>query len=517
GTSYFRVSSGNIVQDCTFTNMKSLNNGDGEAVAIHDTDNNIVRNINVDGCEWGVMIYKGDNNIVKGCEIVNATYDAMYYEEITSRVTVEDNIIRDNGGSVLFKGCDNFLFTNNTIENSTSPIRIEQSNSFTFSGNSINGSTINLKESTDGTFANNDFTVSDAPTFTFEATGKTHYNHNITTDNEVDGNPIHYYYDKADVIVADVTASSIMFAYCEGPTVSSCDVVDGDGIRLVGSPYSNITADVTNCKYGIDIEDSPDGLIDRSVVNTSDRGLYGIRMIGSVGQSTSNTHIEVQRPSNAWQLEGGDIYKCYNTTFHHTAVNAKENGGGELWVYSKLGVWVLENETMQPLEGVDVEISEDSTPIYSTSHFGGSENQTDVNGEMGPITLLDRIYKNHYIPIERSHDLDLWIGVDAIWTKAIHNINMSKDLYLAMETTDVWKPAMPGGFTVTDIPAEDALEATWDLNTDDTVAYDLWSNITGTWALLKTLTAAEDAHHIDEGLVHDEDYYFLVSAWDEVP
>ena len=517
GTSYFRVSSGNIVQDCTFTNMKSLNNGEGEAVAIHDTDNNIVRNNTVDGCEWGVMIYGGDNNIVKDNEIVDATYDALTFEAISSRVTVENNIIRNNGGSVHFNDCDNFLFTDNTIENSNSPIRIEHSSGFTFSGNTINGSAVILDQSTDSTFANNNFTISDNSTFVFNSTDKSHYDHNITTDNVVGGNPIHYYYDQADASVTDVTASSITFAYCENPTVTSCNVVDGDGIRLISSPYSNITADVTNCKYGIDLTDSGNGSIDGCVVNTSDRGVYGIRMNGSVGQNTSNTHIEVQPGTTAWKVQGGDTYYCYNTTFRHTAVNAKENRGGELWVYSTLGVRVLENDTMSPLEGVDVELSEDSNPFYSTSHFGGTDNQTDAIGEVGPFLLLDRIYKNHHLPIEQSHDLDLWIGVDAIWSKAIHNINMSNDLNLVLETTDVWKPAMPGSFTVTDIPAEDALEATWDLNTDDTVAYDLWSNITGTWALLMTLTAAEDTHRIDEGLVHGEDYYFWVSARDEVP
>jgi parallel beta-helix repeat protein len=513
----FRQGGRITVDNCTFTNLKPLNDNEGEAVAAHDTDYNVIKDCTVDGARFGVMIYKGDYNIIEGCEFSNVTKDPLYLDIITSKVTVKDNVIRDSGGGVYFTGCRGFEFTGNSIENCSDDIRIDKSSSFTFRDNSINGSSVHLLESTGGVFANNDFATSSAPTFIFTAPSQVHYSHSIATSNTVGGNPIHYYYDQASVTVSNTIAGSVMFAYSNNPTVSNTTVVDGDGIRLVTSPGSTISANVTNGLYGIDVVDSGSGRLDGCVINTSDRGEQGIRLLDSVSTHTFNSHIKVKDRTPAWKVEGGDVYKCYNTTFPYISVEARANGGGELWVYGALNVKVMRNETLLPLSGVEANVSEDLAAAYNTPHFGGSDAVSDVDGLFGPLTLLDRIYDQSSIPTELKHDLDLWYQEDAIWSMAIHDLNMSKDMFIVVETTDVWKPAMPWNFTITDIPAEDALRATWDLNIDDTEVYSIWSNISGSWILLDNLSAISDNYRIDDGLVHNASYYFILSAWDEIP
>jgi YD repeat-containing protein len=513
----FRAGGRITVENCTFTDLKPLNNNDGEAVAVHDTDYNVIKDITVDGANFGVMIYKGEYNSITGSEFSNVTKDVLYLDTITRKVTVKDNIIRDSGGGVYFTGCRGFEFTGNSIENCSDDIRIDKSSTFTFSGNSINGSSVHLIESNGGVFASNDFATSSAPTFEFTAPSKVHHSHSIATSNTVGGNPIQYYYNQAGLTVSDTTAGSVMFAYSNNPTVSNTTVVDGDGIRLVNSPGSVITANVTNNLYGIDVVDSGSGRLDGCIINTSDRGEHGIRLLDSVSTDTLNSQIKIKGRTPAWKIEGGDPYKAYNTTFPYGSVEAKADGGGELWVYSALSVKVMRNETLTPLTGVEVDLAEDTSVAYRTPHYGGADAVSDVDGMIGPVTLLDRTYKQSSIPTELKHDLDLWFQEDAIWSIAIHDLNMSEDMFIVVETTDVWKPAMPWNFTITDIPAEDALRATWDLNIDDTEVYSIWSNMSGDWVLLENLSAISDNYRIDDGLVHNDSYYFILSAWDEIP
>ncbi len=511
-----RYSHHNTVQRCTFTNLKENSGCEGEAVAINDTDYNIVKDNTMDNCPWGVMVYRGDNNVIEGNTITNCSKDPIYICSVSTQTTIDDNTIMNNKGNVDIRHTASALMTDNVLSNNTGPIHILNSARMTLTGNDINGSSIFLDRSQMGTFGTNTFTTTDMMSFDFRATSQAHYNHAIATSNKVNGNPIHYYYASTSPVVSDTTAGSIMFAYCSNPNATNVDVEDGDGIRLVNSRYTNITANVTNCLVGIDAVYSGDGLIEDCRIDTSARGRYGIRMLESMGTDVHDTTITTTT-APAWVLEGADIYECYNTTFPYTSILANLNGGGELWAYADLTVSIQKDETLVPMDGVEMHLTEDTTPMYSTPHFGGTDPVTDSSGTIGPITLLDRVYKNYQVPIEHDHDLDLYLNVDDTWTAMMYNINMSKDKLLVFETSDIWKPGMPGNMVVTDLPDEDALEVSWDLNSDDTVTYSLWTNMSGSWDLLDNLTSDVSTYRIDQGLVHGVDYWFALSAWDEVP
>jgi parallel beta-helix repeat protein len=511
-----RYSHHNTIQDNTFTDLVETAGCEGEAVAINDSDSNTIKNNVIDNAAWGVMVYKGDNNIIQSNTITNCTKDPIYICNVATGTTVDKNVIRDNKGNVDCRHSKGMAFTDNTLSGNAAPIYVLNSNSFTFTGNDINGSGVLLDRSTTGTFATNTFTLTDALSFDFRATGQGHYNHAIATTNTVNGNAIFYGYNVASPILKDTTAGSIMYAFCTDATVDNMTVKDGDGIRLFMTRDSNITANVTNCIVGIDVSYSPDNLIMESKVDTSSRGEYGIRMLESLGTEVHDSTIATTL-APSWRIEGTDVYKCYNTTFPYTSVSANLNGGGELWAYSDLTISIKMNETLVPMDGVDAHLTEDDSPVYSTSHFGGTDNTTDSTGMLGPFTLLDRVYKNFNVPIEYDHDLDLWLGSDDVWSRSINKINMSRDRWMEFETSDVWKPGMPGSFAVTDIPDQDALEITWDLNNDDTRVYSLWTNSTGDWGLLENVSFDVSSHLIDQGLIHGVDYWYAISAWDEVP
>ncbi|NIP37427.1 MAG: hypothetical protein GWN18_03255, partial [Thermoplasmata archaeon] len=88
------------------------------------------------------------------------------------------------------------------------------------------------------------------------------------------------------------------------------------------------------------------------------------------------------------------------------------------------------NETLVPLAGVEAEFMQEETVMYGTPHFGGSDNTSDDNGTIGPVTLLDRIYKNFNRPIENDHTVELWLDIDDVWTVKVNNLNMSLDKVL---------------------------------------------------------------------------------------
>ncbi|MCK5254238.1 MAG: fibronectin type III domain-containing protein, partial [Thermoplasmata archaeon] len=113
------------------------------------------------------------------------------------------------------------------------------------------------------------------------------------------------------------------------------------------------------------------------------------------------------------------------------------------------------------------------------------------------------------------HNVNVWMEIDAIWSASALNIDMSGPLDLVFEASDIRAPATPPGLIIQDLPDSDSIEITWDANTDDTTIYSLYSNITGSWALMENQTMT--TYTISSGLVHGERYWFAVSAWDEVP
>jgi hypothetical protein len=108
-------------------------------------------------------------------------------------------------------------------------------------------------------------------------------------------------------------------------------------------------------------------------------------------------------------------------------------------------------------------------------------------------------------------------------TRYYYNISASDDAFKesAQSATasgvpaDDLPPATPTGLTITSLRSGD-LNIAWNLNTDDTQTYSIYSNKTGTWTLIVNIAHPQN-WHVDIGLTSGITYYYRISAWDEVP
>ncbi len=79
---------------------------------------------------------------------------------------------------------------------------------------------------------------------------------------------------------------------------------------------------------------------------------------------------------------------------------------------------------------------------------------------------------------------------------------------------DLTGPAIPTNFRASTVPTGRALRLTWDLNTDDTVAYSLESNKTGPWKEVALLPRSV-SEYVDTGLSDGTTYWYRLAARDE--
>ena len=539
----FSSAYGNTVTNCHFYDQRPNGLWDGEAVAINGSEgfstfDNIVSDCVMEGNGYGVHIDSSTGNEVTGCTITRTVYLPLSIRNIAGSISIHDNAISDNNGSVriasctdlsfrsntvsdnaggvVLQSCSGFDLIDNTLQNNTGDLLISGCTDFMATTNVINGSSVVLQDSQRGTFASTEFTTSDRPTFVFLVSSATGYDHDIRDDNTVGGNPIYYFYNEVGPDVTDATAGAIMFYLCSGPTVTRCVVRDGDGIIVVRSDDAAINATVSNCLYGITVRSSSRFALDDCNVSASGRGADALNMSDAYGKVYGSTLLSGSSAYD-WRLGSGSAVSCYNTVFNLSRVNAEDDSGGELRVHNELRVEVWDNGSVEALSDVHVKVSEGANLVYATSHFGGADAPTDENGTIAPQPLLDRVYFKSKTAITYDYDLEVWASIDAVWTEARPDLGMVAPRTEVFEASDIRAPATPANLAATDVSAEDAILVSWDANTDDTVDYSLFWNASGTWTLLENVSVPGTSLRVVDGLVNGTTYWFAASAWDEVP
>ncbi|MCK5560140.1 MAG: hypothetical protein KAJ51_06085, partial [Thermoplasmata archaeon] len=81
---------------------------------------------------------------------------------------------------------------------------------------------------------------------------------------------------------------------------------------------------------------------------------------------------------------------------------------------------------------------------------------------------------------------------------------------------DITPPALPTNLKVKKVPVTNDLNISWDLNTDDTQKYTVYSNLSGSWDIINNISHPQN-WTLDEDLQVGNWYYYRVEAWDEVP
>jgi hypothetical protein len=83
--------------------------------------------------------------------------------------------------------------------------------------------------------------------------------------------------------------------------------------------------------------------------------------------------------------------------------------------------------------------------------------------------------------------------------------------------TDYIPPDVPTGLSATPVINGDALNISWFPNNDDTEIYSIYTNRTGGWELLVNISHPTTNYIDNSELVNGTRYYYMISAWDEVP
>ena len=517
----FSSAYGNTVTSCYFYDQRSNGLWDGEAIAINGSGSAAVYDNVIEGClmegnAYGVHIDSSTGNEVKGCTIKESKYYPLSARNIRGVLKVHDNTFVSNEAGLTFDYCTGFSFTDNAVLNNEGDVRLATCTDFTFARNDINRSSVVLEDSMGGDFYDNAFGTSDHLSFRFVNSDPATYSHSISDNNTVGGNPIYYFFDEAGPAVENATAGSIMFVGCAAPTVDNTTVVDGDGIWCLWSDDAYISATVTNCLRGMTVESSMWLTLEGCDVSASERGWACLNLSGSEGE-VFDTALDSGTSVLDWAVSGGSNVSCYNTTYNTSRVDAVSDGGGELWAYNSLFVEVWDNGSVNPLPGVDVNVSEGADAVYATAHFGGADPATDQDGLVGPVVLLDRTYIMSNESTVHAYDLEVWTSIDAVWTESRGGLGMLMPRRELFEAWDIRAPATPADLVLVDRPELDAIDVSWDANTDDTLVYSVWWNTSGGWAWLLNVSAPTASCRIDTGLVNGTTYEFRVSAWDEVP
>lgn len=186
----------------------------------------------------------------------------------------------------------------------------------------------------------------------------------------------------------------------------------GFGIYLPDSSGGSVVNDntVRNGLYGIRLADSPNTtLYGNFIENSRDTGLqllrsqnipvnrtrianstwYGIELDGQSSAWVENCTITNSNSNDIQFQAGTTLMTTLNTTFDGTKVAIQP--GEKLIVKNYLHTRILDLAPL-PIQGADVLVTDNGMPVHSTSGYGGSDPQTNPQGEVNWIVVTDRIY-----------------------------------------------------------------------------------------------------------------------------
>jgi parallel beta-helix repeat protein len=321
----------------------------------------------------------------------------------------------------------------------------------------------------------------------------------------------------------------------------------GDGIYLQRATNNELRMNqinITNGGYGMFIyQASNNNEINENSINTDGPAGHGIYIRDSDQCEIENCEI------SASGLEAHLFYldrksaKITNTTFYSNSlgydikatnnseilstncdfksVHLTQNVGGVLKVRNYLDIEVYYEDDFTPIQNADIKILDNLHVIYSTPGYGGVMNGTDASGRIERQIITDRWYTYTNLPKENITKVIVKKTLDRTWEAVRANVDMSISHTEKFIAGDIKAPATPIGFNAAVVQGGDAINVSWQLNTDfgDTKFYDIWwkGSVGGEWSHLVNITHP-DSYFIwaNVSLINGTSYDFKVKAWDKV-
>jgi len=272
---------------------------------------------------------------------------------------------------------------------------------------------------------------------------------------------------------------------------------------------NNIIITNGNKAPGFFAVNSDNTIMTGGVIFTTGNGSEGFVLINN---SAAIYNATLSTPSNDFIATKNGNITAVNCSF--STVEVTKGGGGVLQVANFLQVQMYYNDSITPLADGDIEIKDNGNIIYSTAGFGGSDAQTGQNGRTEHIIIPDRWYIYINIAVENATDITVKKTADLTWQDSRPGIDMGTSHTEVFISSDIRRPPVPTGLSISRVGVTDKINITWNSNID-TVKYRLYSNKSGSWTFWKDVT--HPTTWTEDGPLADGHWYFYrIEAWDAV-
>ncbi|AFV24866.1 putative cell surface protein [Methanolobus psychrophilus R15] len=390
----------------------------------------------------GIHVFNitADNVAIQGFNVIGPTNYSSIYMLSVSNCNISDNVISESYAGIFCSNVSNSDLINNTI---TSSVR-----------------GIYLYDSPNNTLINNIMTLNDH-NFGGYGTSPEHFFQNIDTSNRVDGKPIYYLIDQADMQVP-TDAGQVYVVNSTNITVKDIAISNGyEGIVFAytdNSKIENVT--VSENEYGIVLFNSNSNTLDSINVNNN---YYGIFLSNSINNDLINNMIS----SNGW--DGISLYS--SSELNNVNNNTIGSNGCDGIYLDNSGNNTLSNNTIinNPEIGINLYGSADNNII---------NNSVNNNTYQG-IYLKDSTNNTLIDNTMESNGYNFGVG-GATFEFFVQNIDASntidgKVLYYLLDQADMQVPFDAGqvyavnstNITVKDIEVSNSFDGVVFVSTDD--------------------------------------------------
>jgi len=489
------------IEDSHYTIIENniLNSNNGYGIGIISCESTTVSNnhhslcsIIIDGSEprfWNTHTID-TSNTVNG--------NLVYYRKFQSGGTIPAD-----AGQIILSNCTNIRIENQSIVNTLIPIEIGHSTMNTIIDTTLSNNVfgIYLRSSNSNTIKNNDC----ESTFNY-GLRLALSSHNIITNNMIqlnDVNGMDLWFSDNNTVNNNTLSSNgqhgIYLLESGGNSISHniIDSNDEDGIFFNSSNLNTITNNNISSNIGHGI----------SIVDSNNNDIYFNNIISNGVQAN-----EAGTSLNNWDNGNGEGNHWSDYIGQDNGTNDRTPGDGigdtniphlglddhpfmisSGWLYP--GIPILSGPT---------EFDNDGNYTLSWSNNRGTssfflEEDNDYNFN-SPITT--------YQGSELSYNVENKPNGTLYYRLKAFSDNHESEWSNKVNVTVDWIPSIPQEFQISAYPLGNALNISWKLNPTDTKEYELYSNITGTWKILESIT--HPSHTFDHTLLSDEQMYFYM-------
>jgi parallel beta-helix repeat protein len=286
------------------------------------SSNNIIANNDVsNNYENGIYHYSSSNNTITGNNASNNLRNGIYLYSSSNNTITGNNVSNNWDGICISYSSNNNTITSNNASDNWNGIRLSSSSNNTITGNTF----VN-----DGLFVCSSY-------------------QNAVEDNTVNGKPLIYLEDIADIVVTD--AGQVILVTCNNITVEDLDLSNIDtGIELWQSENSIISNNaVSNNRKGICIFHSSNNTITGNNVSDNDNGI-GIssssnNTITGNNVSDNGNGIGISSSSNN-TITGNNVssnngfgIRHYSSSFNEIYLNNFINNRYNVYSYDSTNIW----------------------------------------------------------------------------------------------------------------------------------------------------------------------------------